>query len=124
MTIKELYEQIGGCYESALRTMQMDRLIERFLPRYLDDTNCQKLLDAKAAGDEKGIFEASHAMKGLCANLGLDALSGAASDITEEFRPGKARTMTDTELDAKFAELEELHNRAVSGIRAYTAQKA
>ena len=28
------------------------------------------------------------------------------------------------ELDAKFAELEELHNRAVSGIRAYTAQKA
>ena len=123
MTVQELYESIGGSYDSAKRILQMDKLIGKFVTKFLDDGSCQRLLDAAAAGDEKGIFEGAHAMKGVCANLGLVDLSAAAGAIAEEFRPGYARTMDQVQLDQCIADLKEKYDRTIDGIRRFAAEQ-
>ena len=123
MTVQELYESIGGNYNSAKQILQMDKLIGKFVVKYLDDGSCRHLLDAAAAGDEKGIFEGAHAMKGVCANLGLNDLSAAASAIAEEFRPGAARTMDQGQLDKCLADLKEKYDRTIDGIRRFVAEQ-
>lgn len=121
MTTQELYENIGGSYESAKRILQMDRMIGRFILKFLDEKSCGKLLAAKEANDPEGMFEGAHAMKGVCANLGLDALSHMASDIAEEFRPGHTPSMSPEELDRRFAELKALYERTIAGIERFKA---
>lgn len=123
MTVQELYERIGGNLQSALRILQMDKMVARFIVRYLDEPSCGKLLEAYEKKDEKGVFEAAHAMKGVCANLGLDSLSAAAGEICEQFRPGSARTLSDSELDEKITQLKSLHERTVEGVSAFQAEQ-
>ena len=65
------------------------------------------------------IFEAAHAMKGVCANLGLTKLSDAASDITEEFRPGKERTLSDDEVKNRIHSIQQIYSQTIDGIRRY-----
>ena len=60
-------------------------------------------------------------MKGVCANLGLDSLSQAASELAEEFRPGHDRTMDDAEVQAKIAELKVRYEQTMEGIRQFSA---
>lgn len=123
MTVPELYENIGGSYNSAKRILQMDTLIGKFILKFLNDKSCERLVAAHAAGDAEGMFEGAHALKGVCANLGLDALSAQAGEIAEEFRPGKERTMDDTALAAAIAGIRERYDRTVAGIRAYEAEQ-
>ena len=123
MTIPELYENIGGSYESVKRILPMDRLIGKFVLKFLDEKSCSKLLAAKDANDPVGMFEGAHAMKGVCANLGLDDLSHMASDIAEEFRPGHTPAMSPDELDRRFAELKALYDRTITGIQQFAAEQ-
>ncbi len=121
MTVKELYDSIGGSYESAQRILPTEQLIGKFIVRFLDDTSCQRLLDASAGGDSKAIFEAAHSMKGVCANLGLNNLSEAAGVITEEFRPGKTPTLTPEELAQRMEALKADYGHAIEEIRKFAA---
>ena len=59
--------------------------------------------------DAAGIFEASHAMKGVCGSLDFDAL-------VEEFRAGHERKLTDEEVRGKLGSIEALYRRTVEGI--------
>ena len=84
---------------------------------------CEKDKDAIVAAcdqmDASQLYESGHALKGVYANLGLDALAGMASTITEEFRPGNARTMDDGEVKAKLDEIAALYKLTAKGIREY-----
>ena len=119
MTVQELYENIGGSIQSALRILQMDKMVARFIVRYLDEPSCGKLLEAYENKDEKGVFEAAHAMKGVCANLGLTGLSEAASEIAEEYRPGKERRFTDAEVKAKIDHIAQDYQKTAEEIQKY-----
>ena len=88
MTIQELYDQIGGSYDHAVQIMRMDKMISKYLLKLTDSDICDKLRDAAGSMDPAALFESAHAMKGVCANLGLDDLAAAVSEVTEEFRPG------------------------------------
>lgn len=121
MTVEELYHEIDGSYESAKKTLMMDKMIARFVVKLLDDPSCKKLLDAYGTGDAAGTFEGAHAMKGVCANLGLLKLSRLASDIAEEFRPGNTRRLTDEELAQKVADLRDLYGKTIEGISCFAA---
>ena len=123
MTTQELYANIGGSYDSAKRILQMDRMIGRFIVKFLDEKSCGKLFAAKEANDPTGMFEGAHAMKGVCANLGLDELSRMASDIAEEFRPGHTPAMSPAELDQRFDELKALYDRTIAGIQQFQAEQ-
>ena len=123
MTVQELYDNIGASYDSAKRILQMDKLIGKFVLKFLDDKSCEKLLAGRESGDETAMFEGAHALKGVCANLGMNTLSGQASEIAEEFRPGKGRTMDDAELDRRLTELKATYDKTMDGIRQFAAEQ-
>ncbi len=105
MTIEELYAQIGGNYEDAFARLRSDALITRILAKFLDDTTCPDVIAAWGRDDETGTFEAAHAAKGVCMNLGFAKLGVVTSEITEALRPGNEGTRASTDVDALVEEL-------------------
>ena len=122
MTIQEVYEQIGGNYAHAQQIMKKDRMIQKYLLKLESSGVYENLKAAGEAMDPTGLFETGHALKGVAANLGLDTLSQAASEVTEEFRPGNARKHTDEEVKAMLARVDALYARTAAGIRQFAAE--
>ncbi|MBR0265919.1 MAG: Hpt domain-containing protein [Clostridia bacterium] len=121
MTVKELYERMGGDYDAAVKIMMMDSMIAKFIVKVPDDPTYGRLMAAVETMDTAGIFEAAHTLKGVAANFGLTKLSTLASELTEEFRPGRERQMSDEEVREKLEAIRKLHEQTVEGIRAFTA---
>ena len=122
MTIQELYASIGGNYDQAVKVMRSDRLIGKYVLKFKDSHVGEMLAQAAETMDATKLFESAHAMKGVCANLGFDALASAANEITEEFRPGTPRRMTDDEVRAKLEAIAERYRITAEGIRRFEAQ--
>ena len=123
MTVQELYDQIGGSYDDVKRILPMDKLIVKFVVKFLDDKSAERLFSAWDARDASALFEGAHAMKGVCANIGLTALSNSASELAEEFRPGKERAMDDAEVQRRVDALRADYERTTQGIRAFAAEQ-
>ena len=119
MTLQELYAEVGGDYQDVLGRMRMDRLIDRFIVKFLDDPSCQRLIDVYPTGDATAIFDASHSAKGVCANVSLTKLSELASDVCECYRPGHEDLRASTDVDAKMEEFKACYVHAVETIKAY-----
>lgn len=120
MTVQELYQNINGDYEQAMMLMQMDPLIDRCIRKFRTSGMGEALQDAAQTLDEpRRIFESAHSMKGVCANLGLNKLSAQVSLITEEFRPGNERKMTDEEVRQKLAEINDMYENTKKEILRY-----
>ena len=119
MTIQELYSAIGGNYDQAVRVMKSDRLIDKYIRKLKNSNVGEALATAGESMDATALFESAHAMKGVCANLGLDALAGAADEITEEFRPGNPRKLSDDDVRAKLRDIAEKYRATAEGIRRY-----
>ena len=119
MTIQELYTLIGGNYEQAQRVLKMDKMIDKYIRRLKSSGVGEQLAAAGEAMDAKGLFESAHAMKGVCANLGLVKLAALADEITEEFRPENSRKLSDAEVKAKLNEINELFGKTLEGIEQY-----
>ena len=119
MTLQELYEQIGGDYAQAMRVLRMDKLLDKHIRKLTKNGVVESLLTAGETMDPTALFETAHAVKGVCGNLGLTKLAAAASEITEEFRPGNDRKLSDEEIKAKLADLAALYQKTAEGISAY-----
>ena len=119
MTLQELYANIDGDYEQATRVLRMDKLIDKHIRKLTKNGVVDSLLEAGEGMDPTQMFETAHAVKGVCANLGLTNLSGAASEIAEEYRPGNSRKMSDEEVKAKLQEIRETYEKTSEGIRQY-----
>ena len=121
MTIQQLYDRIGGNYEHAVRIMKKDKLIDKYVRKLKDSNVSDALAQAGETMDAVKLFESAHAMKGVCANLGLDALASAADEITEEFRAGNPRTLSDEAVREKVAGILQRYRDTVEGIAEYEA---
>ena len=121
MTIQEVYEKIGGNYDHAVQIMRMDKMISKYLLKLTDSDVCDKLKEAAGSMDPGALFESAHAMKGVCANLGLDDLAAAVSEVTEEYRPGAGRKLSDDEVKAKLDEIFSKFEKTKAGIEEYKA---
>lgn len=119
MTLQELYQSIGCDYEQAARVLRMDKLIDKHIRKFTTNGVVEALLAAGETMDATALFETAHAVKGVCANLGLTPLANAAAEITEEFRPGHGRTLSDAEISEKLRKLGEQYRRIAEGIRRY-----
>ena len=124
MTVQEVYEKIGGNYEHALQIMKMDKMIAKYLIKLTDSGVCEACREALESMDGTRLFESAHAMKGVCANLGLDDLASAVSEITEEFRPGSARKLSDDEVKAKMQDIFAMYDRTAEGIEQFRSESA
>ena len=119
MTLQELYQMIDGDYEQALRVLRMDKLLDKHIRKLTKNGVVENLIAAGQNMDPTQLFETSHAVKGVCANLGLVKLAEIASEITEEYRPGNSRRLTDAQVKEKLDALEKLYQRTMEGIQKY-----
>ena len=119
MTIRELYENIGGDYDQAIRILRMDKLLDKHIRKYVKNGCVEDLLSAGESMDPVRLFETSHAVKGVSANLGLVRMAEAASEISEEFRPGNPRRMTDDQVAEKIRKIGELYTLTKETIKKY-----
>ena len=83
MTIREFYTLVGGSYDDMSERFPSDALILRFLTMLPQDGSMELLMDA---ADAKTAFRAVHTLKGVALNLGLTALAGVCSEMTEALR--------------------------------------
>lgn len=66
-------------YEDVSARLRSDRLIQKFLLKYLDDPSFDQLCAAMAAKDREEAFRAAHTIKGVCQNLSFTRLLDSSS---------------------------------------------
>lgn len=88
MTLQECYAALGGNYEEVLGRLRTERLIQKFVLKFLDDGSYELLCRSMEDGDMQEAFRASHTIKGMCQNLSFTALGDASAALTEALRGG------------------------------------
>lgn len=117
MTIQEFYQSLGGNFAEVQQRLPSDRLIKRFITKFLDDGSYAELSQAMASGQREQAFRAAHTLKGVCANLSFTKLLRSASALTDLLRQesdaiseSAAAALTDVTRD---------YSQTISAIRAY-----
>ncbi len=83
------------------RFMGKEDLYEKFLLRFKEDKNMEKLKAAYEKGNMEEAFFAAHTLKGVVANLGMEPLLKPLTPLVEKFRAGE----DDAEAKAYFDEV-------------------
>ena len=93
--LKDFFIRVGGDYHVVLSRLPSEDMVKRFVRKFPADPSYSQLKAAQADADPQAAFLAAHTMKGMAANLGLDTLAGAASDLTEKLRNADAMPQKD-----------------------------
>ena len=88
MTLQECYAAMGGDYEGVMGRLRSERMVQKFVLKFLADGSYDLLLSSAAAADWQEAFRAAHTIKGVCQNLGFTALMSSSSRLTEALRSG------------------------------------
>lgn len=117
MTIQECYQSLGGNFAEVQQRLPSDRLIKRFITKFLDDGSYAELSQAMASGQREQAFRAAHTLNGVCANLSFTRLLTSVSALTDLLRQesdaiseSAAAALTDVTRD---------YSQTISAIRAY-----
>ena len=89
MTLQEFYARVGGDYNATLSRLPSEALVKKFILKYPGDPSFAQLKDALAAQDWELAFRASHTLKGVAQNLGMDRLYKAAATLCDAVRGPK-----------------------------------
>ena len=116
MTLQECYAAMGGNYEEVLGRLRSDRLIQKFVMKFVNDSSYQLLLDSMASGDYEEAFRAAHTIKGVCQNLGFTPLPDSSSQLSEALRHGYT-----PEADSLVEQVSKNYQETVGAIRAFEA---
>ena len=88
MNLKECYQALGGDLDSVMGRMRTERMVTKFVLKFLDDKSCETLMEAIARRDGEVAFRAAHTMKGICQNLSFDRLYESSHALAECLRGG------------------------------------
>ena len=116
MTLKECYAALGGDYDEAMGRLRSERLVEKFVLKFLDDGSYGLLCASLEAGDRGEAFRAAHTIKGVCANLAFNALLESSEQLTEALREGRPPRPDEGELVER---VKEDYARTAQAIRAF-----
>lgn len=89
MKLQECYEKIGGDYEGVKVRLMNERIVQKFLLKFLNDGSYRALMEAMDSKNYEEAFRAAHTMKGVCQNLGITRLGDSSSRMTEALRRGR-----------------------------------
>ncbi|MCI9678683.1 MAG: Hpt domain-containing protein [Oscillospiraceae bacterium] len=89
MTLQECYAAMGGDYEGVMGRLRSERMVQKFVLKFLADGSYDLLLSSAAAADWQEAFRAAHTIKGVCQNLGFNRLYESSSELSEAMRDGK-----------------------------------
>lgn len=117
MTLQECYKKLEGDYDSVLSRMVSDKLVEKFMLKFLDDKSYEMLIGAASENNREEAFRASHTIKGVCQNLGFDRLAKSSDQLTEILRNGG-------EIDKELLEkVKEDYSVTIDAIKEYQSEK-
>ena len=88
MTLEQVYTAIGGDYKGVMERLPSADFVRRFALKFLQDDSFPNLKKALEEKDAPTAFRAAHTLKGVCQNLGFDALYVPSSALTEALRGG------------------------------------
>ena len=88
MNLKTCYEALGGNYDDALGRLFSERIMQKFVLKFLNEDSYSLLLSALDAKDGDAAFRAAHTMKGVCLNLSFDKLRSSVEPLCEALRHG------------------------------------
>ena len=88
MDLKTCYEALGGNYQQAMERLRSERLVQKFVLRYLDEGSYDALMRAVAEKNGEEGFRAAHTIKGICLNLSFDRLYASSNEVSEALRHG------------------------------------
>ena len=88
MTIQECYTALGGDYEDVLSRLRSERLVRKFLLKFLDDKSYELFCSTMAQKDYEEAFRAVHTIKGVCQNLAFTRLLQSSSQMADALRHG------------------------------------
>ena len=86
MNLKECYKAMDGDYEDVMGRLPREASIIKFLRRFAENKEFEELKEAVRAENYQRVFELSHDLKGMAANLGIKAFGTLASQICEQTR--------------------------------------
>ena len=89
MTLQECYAAMGGDYEGVMGRLRSERMVQKFVLKFLADGSYELLLESVEAENWQEAFRAAHTIKGVCQNLGFDRLYQSSSALSEAMRDGK-----------------------------------
>ena len=114
MTLQECYAALGGDYDDALGRLRSEKLVNKFVLRFLDDKSYDLLCASMEAKDYEEAFRAAHTIKGVCSNLAFTVLGKSSSELSEALRHGYTPGA-----DALAEQVKEDYRRTAAAIRAY-----
>ena len=117
MELKEVYEKIGGDYDDVVRRLMGEKLVRKFLLKFLDDKSYADLERTLSEGDYKEAFRAAHTLKGVAANLAFTELMERVSELTEQLRP-----CTEPADEVLYQKVVESYDLTIQAIEAYKAE--
>lgn len=91
MTLQECFAALGGNYDDVMGRLRSERLVQKFVLKFLDDGSYALLLSSLEAGNGEEAFRAAHTIKGMCQNLGFTRLGNSSAALTEALRGGDGR---------------------------------
>ena len=119
MTLKECYTALCGNYDEALSRLMNERLMERFLQKFLSDPSFNEIKDAIENKDGDKAFRGAHTLKGVSANLAFTKLSTSSSLLTESLR--NTNGVIPDEAYGLYKSVEEDYNLVINTISSYFA---
>lgn len=88
MSLKECYTALGGNYEDVLSRLRTEKLVQKFVLKFLNDGSYDLLVKSLETGDYGEAFRAAHTIKGVCQNLSFTKLFTSSNQLTEALRDG------------------------------------
>ena len=88
MTLQECYIALGGDFEDVKRRLPTDRMVQKFVLKFLNDSSYQLLCDSLESKNYPEAFRAAHTIKGVCQNLSITKLQDSSSRLCESLRNG------------------------------------
>ena len=88
MTLQECYAAMEGDYQDALGRLRSDRLVQKFVLKFLADGSYDLLTQSMEEENYAEAFRAAHTIKGVCQNLSMDKLQASSSRLCESLRNG------------------------------------
>lgn len=88
MTLQECYRELDGNYEDAAARLRSDRLVQKFVLKFLNDPSFDLLCKSLEEKNYEEAFRAAHTIKGVCQNLSFTRLFESSNRLTEALRSG------------------------------------
>ena len=119
MTLQECYAALGGDYDEVLGRLRSERMIQKFVLRFLEDKSYDLLCASMESGDYEEAFRAAHTIKGVCQNLDFTLLYRSSSELSEALRHGYT-----PEADALTEQVKAEYQQTTQAIRAFQEASA